>query len=151
MVKKQALIFDFDGLIIDTESAEVKAWRKEFEEVGLVLIWMPLLKPLVLTDLKFNIQLMCWSKDRAKPALLSKFGRNITSVRWRRDSNCLRSMVLWSFWTGLKRLESCWQLAQVQRAIGLPRCWMVWALKIALTRSLPLMMSSLPNQLLIFT
>lgn len=36
MVKKQLLIFDFDGLIIDTESAEVKAWRKEFEEVGLV-------------------------------------------------------------------------------------------------------------------
>lgn len=36
MVKKQALIFDFDGLIIDTESAEVNAWRKELGEAGLV-------------------------------------------------------------------------------------------------------------------
>lgn len=35
MAAKQALIFDFDGLIIDTESAEVAAWQKELEEVGL--------------------------------------------------------------------------------------------------------------------
>lgn len=36
MAAKQALIFDFDGLIIDTESAEVEAWRKELNKVGLV-------------------------------------------------------------------------------------------------------------------
>ena len=36
----------FDGLIIDTESAEVKAWRKEFEEVGLVFDLDAFLKPL---------------------------------------------------------------------------------------------------------
>jgi putative hydrolase of the HAD superfamily len=29
-----ALIFDFDGLILDTETAEVEAWRPEFEAHG---------------------------------------------------------------------------------------------------------------------
>lgn len=37
MSDKQALIFDFDGLIIDTEAAEVAAWREEFAQVGLAL------------------------------------------------------------------------------------------------------------------
>lgn len=36
MIKKQALIFDFDGIIINTEAVEVEDWRKELEEVGLL-------------------------------------------------------------------------------------------------------------------
>jgi len=36
MDKKQALIFDFDGVIINTEATEVEEWRKEVEKVGLV-------------------------------------------------------------------------------------------------------------------
>lgn len=37
MSEKKVLIFDFDGLIIDTEGAEILAWRKEFAKVGLDL------------------------------------------------------------------------------------------------------------------
>ncbi len=32
---KRALIFDFDGLILDTESAEVRIWNNLFAQVGL--------------------------------------------------------------------------------------------------------------------
>ena len=33
----KALIFDFDGLIIDTESAEFQSWQETFEEHGCAL------------------------------------------------------------------------------------------------------------------
>jgi HAD superfamily hydrolase (TIGR01509 family) len=36
-VKPKALIFDFDGLILDTESAQYKAWGETYAEYGLPL------------------------------------------------------------------------------------------------------------------
>ena len=35
MTERKALIFDFDGLIVDTEAAEMLAWKKEFARHGL--------------------------------------------------------------------------------------------------------------------
>ena len=34
---KRALVFDFDGLILDTEWPEYQAWKKVFEGLGLQL------------------------------------------------------------------------------------------------------------------
>ncbi|MGV8027258.1 MAG: HAD family hydrolase [Anaerolineaceae bacterium] len=36
MMKIKGLIFDFDGLILDTETAEVHIWEKVFQQFGLV-------------------------------------------------------------------------------------------------------------------
>ena len=41
----KALIFDFDGLIVDTESAELQAWQEVFDEYGMELsteVWAEL-------------------------------------------------------------------------------------------------------------
>jgi putative hydrolase of the HAD superfamily len=37
MTKIKGIIFDFDGLILDTETAEVHIWEKVFQQFGLVL------------------------------------------------------------------------------------------------------------------
>ena len=81
MVKKQALIFDFDGLIIDTESAEVKAWRKEFEEVGLVFDLDAFIETIGANGPEIQYPVNVLVERSGETALLSKFGRNITSVR----------------------------------------------------------------------
>src|ERR1051326_2268280 len=36
-MKKRALIFDFDGLILDTEGAKAQAWREIFRQEGVEL------------------------------------------------------------------------------------------------------------------
>src|SRR5256885_12766690 len=36
MDQMQAIIFDFDGLIIDTEDTDCRAWQELYEELGLL-------------------------------------------------------------------------------------------------------------------
>jgi beta-phosphoglucomutase-like phosphatase (HAD superfamily) len=56
---KRALIFDFDGLILDTEWPEYQAWKKVFEGFGLELPiteWMHVVGGPDLVDFKLRLE-----------------------------------------------------------------------------------------------